>query len=46
MPIWKLIPEELSVRVLRFKLEVPGFRAQAVTLVTTLLDAQAYPCLN
>ena len=31
------------MRVLRFKLEVPGFRAQAVTLVTTLLDAQAYP---
>src|SRR5213075_3444392 len=33
----------LSVRVVRFILEVPGFRAQSVTLVTTLLDAQAYP---
>jgi hypothetical protein len=41
--VWKLIPEELSVRVVRFILAVPGFRAQSVTLVTTLLDAQAYP---
>jgi hypothetical protein len=31
------------VRVVRFILEVPGFRAQSVTLVTTLLDPQAYP---
>ncbi len=41
--IWKCIPRELSVRVVRFTLTVPGFRAQSVTLVTTLLDAQAYP---
>src|SRR6266487_6121760 len=40
---WKRIPQELSVRVVRFTLTVPGFRAQSVTLVTTLLDAQAYP---
>jgi hypothetical protein len=41
--VWKLIPAELSVRVLRFKLQVPGFRPEAVTLVTTLMDAKAYP---
>src|SRR5881296_910994 len=41
--LWNRIPQELSVRVVRFILEVPGFRAQSVTLVTTLLDAQAYP---
>lgn len=41
--IWKRIPQELPVRVVRFILEVPGFRAQSVTLVTTLLDAQTYP---
>jgi hypothetical protein len=41
--LWKLIPQQLSVRVVRFVLEVPGFRAQSVTLVTTLLDPQAYP---
>jgi Transposase DDE domain len=41
--LWKLVPNQLQVRVLRFPLEVPGFRSQSVTLVTTLLDAQAYP---
>ena len=41
--VWQLLPKELSVRVVRFSLEVPGFRTQSVTLVTTLLDAQAYP---
>jgi hypothetical protein len=41
--LWKRLPQELSVRIVRFVLEVPGFRARSVTLVTTLLDAQAYP---
>ena len=41
--LWKKIPQELSVRILRFRLQVPGFRTKAVTLVTTLTDAQAYP---
>jgi hypothetical protein len=41
--VWKCIPQELTVRVVRFTLAVPGFRAQSVALVTTLLDAQAYP---
>jgi hypothetical protein len=41
--LWQRIPQELSVRVVRFTLTVPGFRTQSVTLVTTLLDAQAYP---
>lgn len=41
--IWKRIPRELTVRVVRFTLAVPGFRAQSVTLVTTLLDPQTYP---
>lgn len=44
--LWKLIPDELSVRVLRFQLRVPGFRPQSVTLVTTLIDAQAYPAME
>ncbi len=35
--LWKSIPEQLSVRVLRFSLQVPGFRVHSVTLVTTLL---------
>lgn len=41
--LWNLIPQELSVRVVRFILEVPGFRAQSLTLVTTLLDPKVYP---
>jgi hypothetical protein len=41
--LWKAIPKQLSVRVLRFNLQVPGFRVQSVTLVTTLLDPQKYP---
>ncbi len=41
--IWKAIPEQLSVRVLRLSLHMPGFRVQSVTLVTTLLDPQKYP---
>jgi hypothetical protein len=40
---WKKIPEELSVRVIRFKLSRRGYRPESVTLVTTLLDAQKYP---
>jgi len=41
--LWKTISNKLSVRVLRFSLQVPGFRVQSVTLVTTLLDPKEYP---
>jgi len=41
--LWRRVPEELTVRVLRVKLEIPGFRTQTVTLATTLSDAEAYP---
>jgi hypothetical protein len=41
--LWKAIPEQLSVRVLRFSLRVPGFRVRSVTLVTTLVDPEKYP---
>jgi len=44
-PTWlgkQLLPAELSVRELRFRVEVPGFRTETVTLVTTLTDAEAY----
>ncbi len=43
MSLWRRIPNELSVRVLRFKLQVKGFRPESVTLVTTLLDAKTHP---
>jgi len=40
---WKKIPEQLTVRVIRFKLPRRGYRPESVTLVTTLLDPQKYP---
>jgi Transposase DDE domain len=36
------IPEELTVRELRFKVEQPGFRVDELVLVTTMLDAAEY----
>lgn len=40
---WKIIPGKLTVRVIRFALHSPGYRAESVTLVTTLLDPKKYP---
>jgi hypothetical protein len=37
------LPETLTVRLLRVKPTVKGFRTQQLVLVTTLLDAAAYP---
>jgi hypothetical protein len=41
--LWRELPAELAVRLVRFRVAVPGFRTHEVVLVTTLLDAQAYP---
>jgi hypothetical protein len=41
--LWKLIPSELPVRVLRFQLKVRGFRPESVILATTMIDADTYP---
>lgn len=40
---WTALPEEIHVRIVRFTALCRGFRAQRITLVTTLLDAQLYP---
>jgi hypothetical protein len=37
------LPETLTVRELRYRVERPGFRTREVTLATTLLDAELYP---
>jgi hypothetical protein len=37
------VPAELTVRVVRYRVESPGFRVGEVTVVTTLLDAATYP---
>jgi hypothetical protein len=40
---WSLLPEELTVRMLRFAVDIPGFRSSRITVATSLLDAVAYP---
>lgn len=39
---WASIPAEMTVRVVRFVLPRKGYRADQVTLVTTLLDPEEY----
>jgi hypothetical protein len=41
--LWAELPDSLQVRIVRFRVRVPGFRTQKVVLVTTLLDIKAYP---
>jgi hypothetical protein len=40
---WALLPEVLTLRLVRCRLAIPGFRTRQVTLVTTLLDSDQYP---
>jgi len=37
------LPAQITVRELRYQVNIPGFRVREITLVTTLLDPQAYP---
>lgn len=37
------LPETLTLRMIRLRVASPGFRTRSVVLVTTLLDATAYP---
>ena len=40
---WMSLPKHLTVRVLRFTPQVPGFRSRTIVVATTLLDPVAYP---
>jgi hypothetical protein len=40
---WALLPAQITVRIIRFKATIRGFRSRRVTLLTTLLDPQLYP---
>ena len=40
---WAALPEELVLRLVRCRLELPGFRTQEVIVATTLLDSAQYP---
>lgn len=37
------LPATLTLRLLRYRIAIPGFRSQQVVLVTTLLDPELYP---
>ena len=39
---YDLLPETLTVRELRYRVQTPGFRTREVTLATTLLDGEIY----
>jgi len=43
LALWRRIPREMSVRILRYSLRRRGYRTRSLTLVTTLVDAQRYP---
>lgn len=40
---WAAMPDRLTVREVSFRVEVRGFRTEAVTVATTLLDPKTYP---
>lgn len=40
---WAALPDEITVRIIRVHLQQQGFRIRNLALVTTLLDAVAYP---
>ena len=40
---WQGMPDQITVRILRFTATIRGLRHRRVTLVTTLLDPQLYP---
>lgn len=40
---WEVLPATLTVREIRYRIEIPGFRTDEVTVVTTLLDPEEYP---
>jgi hypothetical protein len=42
-PEYATLPDTLTVRECRYQVTQPGFRVRTITLVTTLLDAGAYP---
>lgn len=40
---WEGLPETLTLRLIRFSVDIPGFRSRSITVATTLLDPAAYP---
>ena len=40
---WRRLPDSITVRIIRFRASIRGFRNRRITLVTTLLDPKLYP---
>jgi len=40
---WCSLPEQITVRIIRFTATIRGYRSRRITLVTTLLDSKLYP---
>jgi hypothetical protein len=40
---WRLLPAQITVRIVRFSATIRGFRGRRITLVTSLLDPKLYP---
>jgi hypothetical protein len=43
---FKTLSPALVVREIRYHVSAPGFRPQPITIVTTLLDSEHYPCAD
>ena len=43
---FKTLPPALVVREIRYQVSAPGFRTQPLTVVTTFVDAERYPCTD
>ena len=41
--LWKTLPQELLVRLVRFQVHSRGFRPKTIIVVTSLLDEKAFP---
>jgi hypothetical protein len=41
--LWRQLPEQISLRLIRWPVAIAGFRTRELILVTTLLDPVAYP---
>lgn len=40
---WARLPEQITVRIIRFRATIRGFRSRRILLVTSLLDPKLYP---
>jgi Transposase DDE domain len=41
--LWRQLPDQITLRLIRWPVAIPGFRTRELILVTTLLDSETYP---